>query len=415
MRDALESRSMILPGKMHHREYRENIRSRVKKRSVWKQNEGHFFFKQFTLEKTMAKLGEGDQRWIVEERKDGANVHGWHWVEKDCKEWTRVFFESEFVSGGDDVNDDSGEKQSSFLDDDDANGVRFVKPLRITGEAYLNQRKGKIIPGYELELCIDYELEGERIGTMVLPYVSDENRGEDTEVKFSPKDESEKAKKAKRWIEEKSGKEKVREVVKKWEEEMARGTPALAAKTSGESGSDSANNDRATEEAAAKQKPKQTTAKGKTEHEYKSAPLSTKYHTIKIKEKFLCRATDVCEALLDPRRVMHFTRTKCTGQKGVGKFEMFDGSVRGETITFIDGERIVQKWRFNSWVPDHYSTVTMVLKEPEPGNCILELTQTDVPEADAHGNENVMEVTENGWKNLIFARIRNAFGYGANL
>ena len=143
--------------------------------------------------------------------------------------------------------------------------------------------------------------------------------------------------------------------------------------------------------------------------------LSTKYHTIKIKEKFLCRATDVCEALIDPRRVMHFTRTKCTGQKGVGKFEMFDGSVRGETITFIDGERIVQKWRFNSWVPDHYSTVTMVLKEPEPGNCILELTQTDVPEADAHGNENVMEVTENGWKNLIFARIRNAFGYGANL
>ena len=337
-------------------------------------------------------------------------------MEKDCKEWTRVFFESEFVCGcGDDLGDDDGEKQSSFLEDDDAKGVRFVKPLRITGEAYLNQRKGKIIPGYELELSIDYELEGERVGTMVLPYVSDENRGEDTEVKFSPKDESEKAKKAKRWIEEKSGKEKVREVVKKWEEEMARGTPALAAKTSGESGSDSANNDRATEEAAAKQKPKQTTAKGKTEHEYKSAPLSTKYHTIKIKEKFLCRATDVCEALLDPRRVMHFTRTKCTGQKGVGKFEMFDGSVRGETITFIDGERIVQKWRFNSWVPDHYSTVTMVLKEPEPGNCILELTQTDVPEADAHGNENVMEVTENGWKNLIFARIRNAFGYGANL
>ena len=54
----------------------------------------------------MAKLGEGDQRWIVEERKDGANVHGWHWAEKDCKEWTRVFFESEFASGGDDVNDD---------------------------------------------------------------------------------------------------------------------------------------------------------------------------------------------------------------------------------------------------------------------------------------------------------------------
>ena len=26
----------------------------------------------------MAKLGEGDARWIVDERADGANVNGWH-------------------------------------------------------------------------------------------------------------------------------------------------------------------------------------------------------------------------------------------------------------------------------------------------------------------------------------------------
>lgn len=27
----------------------------------------------------MAKYGEGDARWIVEERKDGTNVNNWHW------------------------------------------------------------------------------------------------------------------------------------------------------------------------------------------------------------------------------------------------------------------------------------------------------------------------------------------------
>ncbi len=27
----------------------------------------------------MAKVGEGDARWIVEDRKDGTNVSGWHW------------------------------------------------------------------------------------------------------------------------------------------------------------------------------------------------------------------------------------------------------------------------------------------------------------------------------------------------
>lgn len=38
----------------------------------------------------MAKVGEGDERWIVSERQDGANVHGWHWQEKDCLAWAKV-------------------------------------------------------------------------------------------------------------------------------------------------------------------------------------------------------------------------------------------------------------------------------------------------------------------------------------
>ena len=27
----------------------------------------------------MAKWGEGDPRWIVEEREDGTNADNWHW------------------------------------------------------------------------------------------------------------------------------------------------------------------------------------------------------------------------------------------------------------------------------------------------------------------------------------------------
>ena len=37
----------------------------------------------------MAKLGEGDARWIVTERADGTNVHGWHWAEKDVSSWAK--------------------------------------------------------------------------------------------------------------------------------------------------------------------------------------------------------------------------------------------------------------------------------------------------------------------------------------
>lgn len=31
---------------------------------------------------TMAKWGEGDPRWIVEERPDATNVNNWHWYKE---------------------------------------------------------------------------------------------------------------------------------------------------------------------------------------------------------------------------------------------------------------------------------------------------------------------------------------------
>lgn len=37
-------------------------------------------FKRFIFQRTnMAKWGEGDPRWIVEERADATNVNNWHW------------------------------------------------------------------------------------------------------------------------------------------------------------------------------------------------------------------------------------------------------------------------------------------------------------------------------------------------
>jgi len=36
----------------------------------------------------MAKWGEGDSRWIVQERDDGSNVNGWHWQERNLFKWS---------------------------------------------------------------------------------------------------------------------------------------------------------------------------------------------------------------------------------------------------------------------------------------------------------------------------------------
>ena len=41
-----------------------------------------------------AKWGEGDSRWIVEERSDGANVNGWHWSAVKINEEAKALLEA---------------------------------------------------------------------------------------------------------------------------------------------------------------------------------------------------------------------------------------------------------------------------------------------------------------------------------
>ena len=46
----------------------------------------------------MAKWGEGDPRWIVEERPDATNVNNWHWTEKNADSWSKKKLEELFVN-----------------------------------------------------------------------------------------------------------------------------------------------------------------------------------------------------------------------------------------------------------------------------------------------------------------------------
>ena len=47
----------------------------------------------------MAKWGEGDPRWIVEERPDATNVNNWHWSEKNADTWSKLKFKVRFSKG----------------------------------------------------------------------------------------------------------------------------------------------------------------------------------------------------------------------------------------------------------------------------------------------------------------------------
>lgn len=81
----------------------------------------------------MAKVGEGDPRWVVSDRKDGQNVGNWHWSgERDLRPWAerRLRALIEPVTGAD---------------------VR-VASVSVDGDANIYNRKGKRKVVYDLKV-----------------------------------------------------------------------------------------------------------------------------------------------------------------------------------------------------------------------------------------------------------------------
>lgn len=347
----------------------------------------------------MAKFGEGDKRWIVEDRPDGTNVHNWHWSETDCLDWSRNLLRTLLAD-------------KTILDGEGSLFIRTKKLEKVEGEAYVNVRKGKIIPGYEISLTLLWEgeardSEGKVImkvdGSVEAPYISDENADEDPEIKVRVQDEGPVGKTLKEAFLNK-GKPFVFEQVRAYVTAMAKGGPAK-------------------EELEVKKAVKKEAAGGASQVATKNEEVKKKeevkkvvkegFKTISLSEKFSCRAKDMYEILMDENRWKGFTQSNARISKEVGgEFSIFDGAVTGVNVELQEGKLIVQKWRFGSWPDGILSTVRITLEEPEPGFTVVKLTQTDVPEEDRYGNATVVENTERGWRDLIFHKIRAVFGFG---
>ncbi|KAJ4705544.1 activator of 90 kDa heat shock protein ATPase-like [Melia azedarach] len=351
----------------------------------------------------MAKYGEGDKRWIVEDRPDGANVHNWHWAETDCLEWSRNFLN----------------RALSNLTILDGEGNLFVKTKKIEkveGEAYVNVRKGKIIPGYELNVSISWEGEAKDDdgvsllkvdGLVEIPYISDENADEDPEIRVIVKDEGPIGKRLKDAMWSK-GKPVIEEKVRTFVQSMAKGGPCKEELEAKQAAPKNSNNvgQAVKKEVAAPSVVEKKEVK-------KEAKKKEGFKTITLTEKFSCRAKDLFEILMDENRWKGFTQSNARINKEVGgEISIFDGSVTGKNLELQEGKLIVQKWRFGSWPDGIDSTVRLTFDQPEPGVTVVKLTHTDVPEEDRYGNATVVENTERGWRDLIFHKIRAVFGFG---
>ena len=115
----------------------------------------------------MAKWGEGDPRWIVEERPDATNVNNWHWTEKNADSWSKRKLEELFVN--------------QVIEVPGIGNVIIEQMEKCEGEARANNRKGKLIFFYEWELRMKWKghVNGkddpEVQGTIEIPNLSEEH------------------------------------------------------------------------------------------------------------------------------------------------------------------------------------------------------------------------------------------------
>eukprot|EP00163_Fabomonas_tropica_P014296 TRINITY_DN26078_c0_g1_i1.p1 TRINITY_DN26078_c0_g1~~TRINITY_DN26078_c0_g1_i1.p1 ORF type:complete len:357 (-),score=97.57 TRINITY_DN26078_c0_g1_i1:56-1081(-) len=340
-----------------------------------------------------------------------ANVNGWHWQESDLLPYFKKTLTS--MLGGNSIFSDGAGK--CVLGD----------TLVVTGEAYCNLRKGKRILGYDVNVECPYKASvtdgdgnvlADTDGKLSIPYLSDENDADDTEITVVQDDYAEALKRIKQRVR----KEGIPYLRKQLEEFLKRmKTEVVDAKTVVKQEIAPPPPPKKVEEAKVEQKPlnvnggatdsKTSTGTGSGSSSSTSKASEKKddadFCTIKSKAKFNCRPSDLFEVLTDQRRIYTFTRAPCEFEPSDGgKFMYLAGAISGKNISVSAPEKLVQEWRASSWPAGHHSRVEITITEKERGSTHLALVQTGVPRAEK-------VPTESGWTNYFWDRIHQVFGY----
>ncbi|KAM9983875.1 hypothetical protein ACTFIY_000612 [Dictyostelium cf. discoideum] len=388
----------------------------------------------------MAKVGEGDPRWIVENREDGHNVNGWHWSEKDCLPWSK--------------NTIGGLFDKKVIQETDEYTFKISSTPVVSGECTANNRKGKTIFLYELDVKMNWEVifkpkkvlpppptttttkskgaaddideedddgkPAEPIttqkktisGEFTVPYISDENGDEAPTVRYTinttaDNDETKQSINMVQSLLKSHGVPFVqsqcqefikllkKEFVSKKQAEQSQQQPANTTTTT------------TTTTATTNTVPKVTSSTVI----FNSTPTTKKptTKTLKLKEEFQCSPMDAYDVFVNINKLRAFTQSDCTfeNEEG-GKFSLYGGSIQGVNKTLSPGSKIVQTWRLDNWSKGVESQVTITFSVDGKPLTNVEIVQTGIPIDE-------FEKTEEGWKRNILDRIKHTFSYSSKI
>jgi len=337
----------------------------------------------------MALWGEGDPRWIVEERPDATNVNNWHWSEKNAIGWSKDKLKS--------LLEGSSLKKPGL-------GLVKLKEVVSTGEATANNRKGKLIFFYEIVIKLKWEADFEDPdleavnGTIEIPNLSEENEAHEinVDVTVTSKKGGDKVKDFLRHEGTKMIQDKMGEYIAALKKEYA---TDLILPTSKAPQAET----KATKTVISTPRATPVVSMGNM-----SLNGPTEFKDLKLSQSFKCRVEELYCVFTVPEMVAAFTRDEPKiNVKVGGAFSLFGGNITGYFDVLEPNEKIVQRWRFSNWPEGHYSIVTLCFTQ-ESDTAKITLKQTNIPARD-------YDKTRTGWHNYYWESIKRTFGFGASL
>lgn len=322
------------------------------------------------------------------------NPNNWHWVDKNCIDWTRQYFQ-ENLSGI------SAESKGGEVT------AKIDKVSSVEGDVDVSQRKGRLISLFDVEIKLDFSgsngKDNETSGTISIPEVAYDTEEDEYQFNIVISNDS-------------FAKLPVKDLV------IAQIVPELR-KRLFKFKDDLLTDNGASIQHPADQVKSKLTLGNLNKHTESSAAKSTEgsaaaaapkssgsYNTtsIELTPTFNTSADQLYQTFLDPQRVAAWSRgpPQISDKEG-SEFALFGGNVTGKIEKLVKNERIVQTWRLKEWKEGHYSTLDLEFKEGTSDTKLI-VKWSGIPV----GQE---DVARGNFEEYYIKSIQVTFGFGAPL
>jgi len=344
----------------------------------------------------MAKWGEGDPRWIVEERPDAVNVNNWHWVEKNATLWSKDRLKSLFIG-------------KSL--DQGAVKVELTEFKKLEGEATANNRKAKLIFLYEWEFELKFKanVAGSDIvyeGVLEIPNLSDENDADEIDVNFTLNTKGAHENEIRH-----IGNHQLRDFIRKQvgvyikelKEEFSKGLVLPTDKVKPQvvtTGKTNIVDKKAFQNEVIKD------TKSTSVPSQSSGPVEVK--SFEIVETLKVPPERLYEILTDDQLVRAWTNGsgKMDARPG-GAFSLLGDQITGTFDSVSENKELVMKWRLKKYPQNHFANVSMKLRDQSDSTDLV-ISASNVP-------AEFLEETKVGFERYYTQSIGRTFGCGMKI